>query len=253
MNHMRRLARLEEVAGRMMGVLGHMQQQLSHAAAPQGAGPAPNLLPTQLRGDALLQLQDAGAAAAVLSSLERIEEQEQQIRMRWFGGSSTCAGGAHLGEAGVSGGCAAAAEPMQEDAAATPMTLPQQQQQQHHNMQQQLPLQLQPQPCVRDEPSLDHSALRRIRAGRRRFLAHQALVDGQLELLDDAGFAHRDDRVAVGAAEARCAAAALQPTAVVEAVAELLLTDLLDWTSTELDGFCESLCEQMWEDELADA
>lgn len=49
-----------------------------------------------------LQLQEPAALAGLLSTLERVEQQEKNIRERWFGGSSS--GGATDG--GSSSACA---------------------------------------------------------------------------------------------------------------------------------------------------
>jgi hypothetical protein len=84
-----RLTRLEEIASHILGVLGRLEEQLHQPAAA-----------VQPNSAALLGRAAAGAAAAgsdllqepavvsnVLSALDRIEAQEQEIRRRWFGSS----------------------------------------------------------------------------------------------------------------------------------------------------------------------
>jgi hypothetical protein len=105
---------------------------------------------------------------------------------------------------------------------------------------------------------LSKETLKSIKAGRRRFLKHQAMVDGSLEVMDSPQkpFTLRspspgpdgDSRAAQRRAKQQ-----LQPTYVVEAVAELLLDELLFGQVDELEGFCDALCSQMFDEEFVDA
>lgn len=109
-----------------------------------------------------------------------------------------------------------------------------------------------PQQQQQQQEVLSNEALRSIKSGRRRFLRHQALVDGSLEVLDSPG-AGADLGSAVGAKTHRRAKQQLQPTYVVEAVADLLLDELLLGQVEELDGFCDALCNQLFDDEFEEA
>jgi hypothetical protein len=107
---------------------------------------------------------------------------------------------------------------------------------------------------------LRKDTLKSIKAGRRRFLKHQAMVDGSLEVLDSPQKPHAfklqspspgpgdDSRAARQRAKQQ-----LQPTYVVEAVADLLLDELLFGQVDELEGFCDALCSQMFDEEFVDA
>lgn len=98
---------------------------------------------------------------------------------------------------------------------------------------------------------LSKDTLKSIKHGRRRFLKHQAMVDGQLELLDNgspsplAGFGNSSGR--------KGAKQQLQPTLVVEAVADLLLDELLLEQVEELDGYMDALCNQLFDEEFVEA
>jgi hypothetical protein len=106
---------------------------------------------------------------------------------------------------------------------------------------------------------LSREVLKSIKAGRRRFLKHQAMVDGSLEVMDSPprhcaslGSPEPGD-AAAGRSAQRRAKQQLQPTYVVEAVADLLLDELLFGQVDELEGFCDALCSQLFEEEFVEA
>jgi hypothetical protein len=105
--------------------------------------------------------------------------------------------------------------------------------------------------------ALDAAAVKSIKAGRQRFLRHQAMLDGTLHDLGsnsqlDQGSAHKGAG-GRGATASRGSRGVLQPDQVVEAVADLLLEELLLQEAQDLDGFCDALCDQLVEDELREA
>uniref|UniRef100_A0A383VP91 Uncharacterized protein n=1 Tax=Tetradesmus obliquus TaxID=3088 RepID=A0A383VP91_TETOB len=273
-----RLTRLEETASHILGVLGRLEEQLQQPAAAAAHASSSALLGRAAAAAAAAGsdlLQEPAVVSNVLSALDRIEAQEQEIRRRWFGSSSseelapehpvqdaaaaedapavtlsgivTTAAGA-VSTAGLDGTAApqpptALVVPAQAHAAGSS----------HHQQQQQQQPEL-----------LSAEALKSIRAGRRRFLKHQAMVDGSLEVLDSpprqntttlfsspepGGDAARSS----SRAARRRAKQQLQPTHVVEAVADLLLNELLFGQVDELDGFCEALCSQLFEEEFVEA
>jgi hypothetical protein len=144
---------------------------------------------------------------------------------------------------------APALEAVAPAAASSQQTTPQQ------ILQQPLQQQQQQQPEV-----LSKETLKSIKAGRRRFLKHQSMVDGSLEVMDSPqkpyAFTTRspspgpddDSRAA-----RRRAKQQLQPTYVVEAVADLLLDELLFGQVDELESFCDALCSQIFDEEFVDA
>lgn len=107
-----------------------------------------------------------------------------------------------------------------------------------------------------DACALSASAVRSIKASRQKFLHHQARLDGTLHELGSgnqlgpgskAGSRTRGD----GGGSSR--RSVLQPQQVVEAVADLLLDELVGAEAEELEGFCDVLCDQLVEAEFADA
>jgi len=103
---------------------------------------------------------------------------------------------------------------------------------------------LQPlQPCA-----LSEAALKSIKAGRQRMLRHQALLDGTAQ---DRGHSKGGGRWIVGSSSS--GRAVLQPNQVVEAVSDMLLDELLLAEAEDLDGFCDALCNQLFEDEFEEA
>lgn len=94
------------------------------------------------------------------------------------------------------------------------------------------------------ECALDEHTMRAIQAGRRRFLRHQAKLDGTLH---NPGY---DGQPGSSSSNSR---AVLQPEQVVEAVADLLLDELLCAEAQDLEGFCDALCDRLVEDEFEDA
>ena len=89
---------------------------------------------------------------------------------------------------------------------------------------------------------LTAEAVASIKAGRKRFLKYQQRLDGDLVV------------AAVGAGGGRSSERLLlQPTQVVEAVADLLLEDMVKEQVQELDGWCNHICEQLFDAEFADA
>lgn len=87
-------------------------------------------------------------------------------------------------------------------------------------------------------------------------------MDGNLEVLDAdspsptlgfrADFAARDVEKQASR-KTRAGKQQLQPTLVVEAVADLLLDELMTCQVKELEGFMDTLCNQLFEDEFRDA
>jgi hypothetical protein len=92
--------------------------------------------------------------------------------------------------------------------------------------------------------ALSPGAMQAIKAGRQRFLRHQARLDGSLHELGSAG---SDPR------HSSSSRTVLQPQQVVEAVADLLLDQLLEQEAQGLDGFCDALCDQLIEGEFLPA
>jgi hypothetical protein len=266
-----RLTKLEETASHILGVLGRLEEQLQQPAADVQAGSHALLgraaaAAAAAAGSDLLQ--EPAVVSNVLSALDRIEAQEQEIRRRWFGSSSD---GLAMPEPTAVFQAAAAAVTDSDDAAASAMAVTKAadihaalgdaaaipptalevsaQQQQRQQQQQQEP------------EALSKDALKSIKAGRRRFLKHQAMVDGSLEVMDspqrhpaflespEPGEAGRSDSKTAR----RRAKQQLQPTYVVEAVADLLLDELLFGQVDELEGFCDALCSQLFEEEFVEA
>ncbi|KAF8064630.1 alkK [Scenedesmus sp. PABB004] len=258
-----RFSRLEETASHILGVLGRLEQQLEGGpppAAGAGAARAPGAAPP-------------AEAAQLLSALDRMEAAEREIHSRWFGGDGerSVGGGGERGDGGGGGGDADGAgspapgaapgagaappasprpwEPAVARAASSVAAL----------LAPPSPARAAPAPAPAEGEWLSRAALKSIKAGRRRFLRHQARVDGALELLDGAGGGGSagaspepgggDGGGAAPAAAAARARRALQPTFVVEAVADLLLDELLAAAAAELEGACEELCEEMVEEE----
>lgn len=93
--------------------------------------------------------------------------------------------------------------------------------------------------------ALSPAAMQAIKAGRQRFLRHQARLDGTLHELGSGG--------SDPAARHTRSRTVLQPHQVVEAVADLLLDELLLQEAQGLDGFCDALCEQLIEGEFLPA
>jgi hypothetical protein len=84
------------------------------------------------------------------------------------------------------------------------------------------------------------------------------MVDGSLEVMDSpqrpfASLGPSPGPDGGSGAARRRAKQQLQPTYVVEAVADLLLDELLFGQVDELEGFCDALCSQMFEEEFVDA
>jgi hypothetical protein len=94
--------------------------------------------------------------------------------------------------------------------------------------------------------TLEEHTLKAIQAGRRRFLRHQAKLDGTLQNPGHDGQLGRRS----SSSNSR---AVLQPDQVVEAVADLLLDELICAEAQELEGFCDALCDRLVEDEFEDA
>ncbi|WIA18750.1 hypothetical protein OEZ85_003440 [Tetradesmus obliquus] len=276
-----RLTRLEETASHILGVLGRLEEQLQQPAAAAAHANSSALLGRAAAAAAAAGsdlLQEPAVVSNVLSALDRIEAQEQEIRRRWFGSSSEelaapepaaqDAGAAEDAAAVTLGGIATtpagAASAADLDGRAAPqaptaLVVPAQPRaagSSHHQQQQQQQQQQQPE-------LLSPEALKSIRAGRRRFLKHQAMVDGSLEVLDSpprqntALFSSPEPGDEAGRSSSRAARRRakqqLQPTHVVEAVADLLLDELLFGQVDELDGFCEALCSQLFEEEFVEA
>lgn len=93
--------------------------------------------------------------------------------------------------------------------------------------------------------ALSPAAMQAIKAGRQRFLRHQARLDGSLHELGSGG--------SDPAARHTSSRTVLQPHQVVEAVADLLLDELLLQEAQGLDGFCDALCDQLIEGEFLPA
>ncbi|WIA39058.1 hypothetical protein OEZ86_005202 [Tetradesmus obliquus] len=277
-----RLTRLEETASHILGVLGRLEEQLQQPAAAAAHANSSALLGRAAAAAAAAGsdlLQEPAVVSNVLSALDRIEAQEQEIRRRWFGSSSEelaapepaaqDAGAAEDAPAVTLGGIATtpagAASAADLDGRAAPqaptaLVVPAQPRAagSSHHRQQQQQQQQQQQPEL-----LSPEALKSIRAGRRRFLKHQAMVDGSLEVRDSpprqntALFSSPEPGGEAGRSSSRAARRRakqqLQPTHVVEAVADLLLDELLFGQVDELDGFCETLCSQLFEEEFVEA
>lgn len=234
-----------------------------------------------------MQLQDPAALAGLLSQLERVEQQEMEIREWWFGNSGSAGSGSGTPRAGPAGGSRgagasgadASAELNSADAgaaaaAANPSSpTAQQAAEQAETMilddadQQQLALvQLQQQQQyleglshaaleAQQQCALSPAAVKSIKVGRQRFLRHQAMLDGAMHKLGSCG-QHgegvKGDRRG-GTTARKSSRAVLQPDQVVEAVADLLVDELLLQEAQDLDGFCDALCDQLIEAEFAEA
>jgi hypothetical protein len=120
-----------------------------------------------------------------------------------------------------------------------------QQQQQHRELVPPPQQQQQQNEAEEQECALEEHTLRAIQAGRRRFLRHQAKLDGTLQHL---GHANQ-----LGSRSGSNSRAVLQPDQVVEAAADLLLDELLAAEAQDLEGFCDTLCDRLVEDEFEDA
>lgn len=118
------------------------------------------------------------------------------------------------------------------------LVVPLDQQQQQHGCERQLEA---------DAFVLSPAAMQAIKAGRQRFLRHQARLDGSLHELRSSG---SSDPAARHTSSSRTV---LQPHQVVEAVADLLLDELVLQEAQGLDGFCDSLCDQLIEGEFLPA
>lgn len=97
-----RLARVEEATTQVLGAVARLEQrvqQQQQVLAPRRSSAAAGAV----AAEEPLQLQEPAALAGLLSALERVEQQEQDIRERWFGSSSS--GGAP--DSGSSSACAA--------------------------------------------------------------------------------------------------------------------------------------------------
>jgi hypothetical protein len=119
------------------------------------------------------------------------------------------------------------------------------------NAMQQREQEQQEQACV-----LDAAAMKSIKAGRQLFLHHQALLDGTLhDLGSNSQLGQGSARSGAGGrgTASRGRRGVLQPVQVVEAVADVLLEELLLQEAQDLDGFCDALCDQLVLDEFEEA
>eukprot|EP00775_Hariotina_reticulata_P012258 gene12258-12396_t len=270
-----------------------VQQNMQRGTAGGDGSAARHTAPAVDTGGLGSAADAAGAAegqpsvmTSLLNALDKLEAEEAEIRSRWFGQNMAVQerAVAHGSRSPNSTGVLKASGsslPRQPSPAHVPTVSPSQGSDLAVGQQS---LQL-----LAEGPTevISKAMLKSIKAGRRRFLRHQAtVVDGYTELLGGCssfGSASRmgadvslgstvrfdsgassggglkvtgsravsDHQQGHGGADSRRhARLRLRPTAVVEAVADLLLDELLEQQAVELDGLCESICSQLIENEL---
>lgn len=239
-----RLARIEDATAQALQAVARIEQRVQQQQQDQDHK---HQLPEEASSAAASQPDvvdgEPSALDSLLAALERVEQQEREIHERWFGNGSGSNRDAGSNDSdGISilatGQCEAAG-----DAIIQP---PQGPSQSAKQMVSQLS---QPQPCG---DVLSDAAVKAIKGGRQRLLRHQAMLDGTLHELGSGGDVTGSSRSKKNRNSSSRSSTLLRPTQVVEAVADLLLDELLLDEARDLDGFCDALCTQLFEDEFVE-